>query len=122
MHLFQWFKARFRSIRYAWQGWMRFFHAEPNTWIHLIATISVFFLAVGFNVSATEWILLLMAIALVWIAEMFNSAIEVIVDWISSEWHEKAQYIKDVSAGAVLVAAAFALITGLVVFIPYFIS
>jgi diacylglycerol kinase len=60
----------------------------------------------------------LLAIALVWTTEAINTAIEKIVDFISPDFHPKAGEIKDLAAGAVLIASLFALITGLIIFVP----
>ena len=63
-------------------------------------------------------IILVFAIGFVWVAELFNTAIEKIMDFISKEQHPKIKLIKDLSAAAVLVAAMVAFITGCIVFIP----
>lgn len=107
------------SIRFAVDGCVAFFNKQPNSWIHALSTLAVIFLGVGFDIVAIEWILLFLAVCLVWMTEMINSAIEEIVNWISPEWSDKARYIKDVSTAAVLIAALFALITAMIIFVPY---
>jgi diacylglycerol kinase (ATP) len=65
-----------------------------------------------------EIIALVFAVGFVWVAEMFNTCIEHIMDFISTEKKPAIKFIKDLSAGAVLVAAITALITGSIIFIP----
>jgi diacylglycerol kinase (ATP) len=63
-----------------------------------------------------------LAIALVFAAEAFNSAIEALVDKISTGYNETAGKIKDLAAGAVLITAIATAITGLIIFVPHLIS
>ena len=66
-----------------------------------------------------EWIAVILCIGMVIGAELFNSAIERIVDLVSPQRHPLAGQIKDIAAGAVLICALTALIIGLIIFIPY---
>jgi len=61
----------------------------------------------------------LLSIGLVWIAEMFNTCIEKLIDFLAPGYHQQLKFIKDVAAGAVLVAALIAFVIGLIVFIPH---
>ncbi len=99
---------------------MRFFKTEHNAWLHLICTLCVVILALSVKVTNSEAIALVIAVALVWITEMVNTCIEKVMDMISKEYDVRIKVIKDISAGAVLVAAAAALVIGLFVFIPKF--
>jgi diacylglycerol kinase len=112
--------ARFRSFVYAWSGIIHFFKKEQNAKVHLVAAIAVILLSIWFRINRFEIIVILFSIAFVWIAEMFNTVIEKAMDLISPEWHPKVKIIKDVSAGAVLLASIAAVITGLIIFIPKF--
>lgn len=114
---FSW-KARLKSFVYAWQGMISFFRTEHNAWIHLSATVLVTVLSVTLGVGKSEAIAVVFSVALVWIAEMLNTAIEKMMDFISIEKHPQIKLIKDISAGAVLVAAIAAAIVGCIVFIP----
>ncbi|MBL7752573.1 MAG: diacylglycerol kinase family protein [Chitinophagaceae bacterium] len=109
---------RAQSIRYAWQGIVQFFSREHNTWVHLMATIGCGVLAWLTHVNRVEAVLLLGMITLVWMAELFNTAIEKVMDLVSPERKPEVRFIKDVSAAAVLVTAVAALITGLLIFLP----
>lgn len=106
------------SFHYAVTGICRFFKTEHNAWLHMLSTIAVIVLTFIFRVSITEGLALVFAIGFVWAAELFNTCIEKAMDFISTERHPQIQLIKDMSAGAVLVAAFTALITGLIIFIP----
>ena len=111
-------KERGNSFKFAFAGIAAFFKQEHNARIHLTATVIVIALGIIFNVSPTEAIALTLAIGFVWSAEIFNTAIEKMMDFISAEKSSKIKFIKDVSAAAVLVAAVTALIIGCIVFIP----
>ena len=112
------FRDRANSFRYAWEGIYSFFAREHNAWIHLAATVTMFLAAWWFSVSRSEMILLIVATGFVWVAEIFNTAIEKTMDFISPEYHPRVKVIKDLSAAAVLVAAFVSMITGALIFIP----
>ena len=113
-------RARVRSFRYAMAGISSFFVREHNAWLHLIATIAVFTLAAVVGVNKLELLALVFAIGFVWVAEMFNTCIERVMDFVSNKQSSEIKFIKDLAAGAVLTAAITALAVGLVVFIPKF--
>ena len=112
------FRARVRSFRFALEGIAAFFQSEHNAWLHFMATIAVFTLATLVGVTKTEWLALVFAIAFVWVAEIFNTCIERMMDFISDQRLKEIKLIKDLAAGAVLVAAITALAVGAIVFIP----
>jgi diacylglycerol kinase len=107
-----------KSFGYAFTGIYDLLRSEPNTRIHLLATVCALIAGFILRISKTEWCIILIVIALVWAAEAFNTAIEKMTDQLFPEFHEKARFAKDVSAGAVLVCAIAALICGLIIFIP----
>lgn len=111
-------KARAKSFQYAWAGLKALASTEHNSYIHAAFTIMVIVLGAIFRVTATEWALLILAAALVWMAELFNTAIEKTADLISKEQHPQIKLIKDVSAAAVLIAAIAAAVIGCLIFIP----
>ena len=114
--------SRVKSFQYAFLGVIEFFRTELNALIHLIATIAIMIVAVVVGVTRAEAIALIIAVALVWITEMLNTCIEKVMDFITGEYHEKIKVIKDISAGAVLIAATAAVLIGLYVFIPKFVQ
>jgi diacylglycerol kinase (ATP) len=111
-------RSRLRSFRFAWDGIASFFQREHNAWLHFMATIAVFTTALLVGVTKTELLALVFAIGLVWMAEMFNTCIERVMDFVSEQKHPEIKFIKDLAAGAVLTASLTALIIGAVVFIP----
>lgn len=110
--------ARGTSIKYAYEGLLAFFTREHNAIVHLFFTIAVFGAAIFFRITGMELIALILATGFVWVAEIFNTAIEAAMDHLSPEKHPRVKFIKDVSAAAVLVAAATAMVVGLFIFIP----
>jgi len=107
-----------KSFRYAIAGIRELILSEHNARIHLTATIAVILMSVIFKVSRQEGLMITGAIGLVWITEMFNTCIEKTMDFISTEKHPEIKSIKDIAAGAVLIAFVTALIIGLTIFIP----
>ena len=112
--------SRINSFRFAGQGIISFVQKEHNAWLHAIATIAVISLGIITRITMGEWLAILLAIGIVWVAEMFNTCIEKLMDFISPDHHPQIKFIKDVSAGAVLVAAMITLAIGLIIFIPHF--
>ncbi len=110
---------RFRSFGFAGRGIYSFLRTEHNAWLHFAATGIVAAAGMAVHLSGSEWIAILFAVAIVWIAEMFNTCLERLMDHLSPDYSEPVKFIKDVSAGAVLIAAIVAAIVGLLVFIPH---
>ncbi len=112
-------QSRIRSFRFAGEGIFSFILKEHNAMLHFMATVAVITLGVLTGLSLGEWLAILLSIGLVWVAEMFNTCIEKLIDFIAPGYHQQIKFIKDVAAGAVLVAAVIALAIGLIVFIPH---
>lgn len=111
-------KDRFKSFNYAFQGTKIFFSTQHNSWIHLLATILVLTAGYFLKLSSIEWLFLIITIALVFITEMINTAIEFLCDKISPELDPTIKKVKDISAAAVLIAAIMAILVWLIIFIP----
>jgi diacylglycerol kinase len=111
-------QQRLKSFRFAIDGIVAFLRSEPHARIHAVATVAAIAAACWFGLTGTQWIALLLVIGLVWITEMLNTVIEKIMDHLSPDYHPRVKWIKDVAAGAVLIAALIALITGCIIFIP----
>jgi diacylglycerol kinase (ATP) len=71
------------------------------------------------NISGNDWRWIILAVGLVWVAEIVNTAFEHLCDVVQPEFHVSVKAAKDVAAGAVLVAAIVAALIGLMVFLPY---
>lgn len=111
--------SRIRSFSYAIKGLLKLVSTEHNAWIHAVASICVFGLAWQFDISRFDWMILLVAVAMVWVAEALNTAVEYLADAVSSDFSPHIKHAKDIAAGAVLLAALFAAGLGLLVFYPY---
>lgn len=111
-------KKIFKSFKYAIRGLKVLALAERNFKIELGFAIFVFALAIFFKLEKWEWGLIALAVSLVFLAELVNTAIEKTLDHLHPEEHEKVRDIKDLSAGAVLLAVIFSVFIGLLIFAP----
>ncbi|HWB64781.1 MAG TPA: diacylglycerol kinase family protein [Chitinophagales bacterium] len=109
-------KKLFKSFGYALKGMFIVLKEQQNMRIHLFAAIVVTVAGIYLGLSAEEWSILALTFGFVLTAEMLNSAIEELVDMISPEVHVQAGKIKDIAAGAVLVAAIVAAAVGIYIF------
>jgi diacylglycerol kinase len=109
---------RVRSFRFAWRGLVSVARSQHNAWIHACATVVTVAAGLWFGVERTEWALLVVAVAAVWTAEAFNTAIETLGDAVSPEHNPLVAVAKDAAAGAVLIAAGGAVVIGALVFGP----
>lgn len=112
-------KLRWNAFRCAFAGLAHLIKTQPHAQWHLLVTVLVVALGFIFSVTRMEWLALLLAMALVWVAEAFNTAIELTCDAVSEEMHPLIGHAKDVAAGAVLIAAIFAVTVGAIVFWSY---
>ena len=113
------YKKQLRSFRYAWQGIRQCVGREQNLSFHLIVTVLVIGAGFVFGITPGEWTAICLCIGLVVSAELFNTAIERLVDLVSPQRHPLAGQVKDIAAGAVLVCALAAIAVGLIIFVPY---
>ena len=111
-------RSRKNSFAYAFSGIWQLLKGEPNAKIHAIATIVV--IVAGFirHIGHWQWTAVIFAIGLVWITEAVNTSVEKLCDFACGEnYHPAIKIIKDVSAGAVLIAAMVSVCIGIIVFI-----
>ena len=116
------YKKLINSFKYAIEGFISSFKTERNMKIHIVAMILVVILGFYLKLTLIEWGFITFAISLVIGAELFNTAIETIVDMVSPEKNPKAKLAKDISAGAVFITALASSIIGLIIFLPKFLS
>ena len=109
---------RVRSFSYALNGIVNLIKREHNARIHLAAVIAVVILGVILDIAAFEWALITLAVGLVFISELLNTAAECLSDFVCLERNEKIRLIKDYAAGAVLVSAIVAVTIGMIIFVP----
>jgi diacylglycerol kinase (ATP) len=110
--------SRLISFTHAARGIRQFVWREHNARIHLVATIGVITAAILLKIKGAEAAILAIVTGFVWVAEMINTVIERLADHITKQQHPEIKIIKDLAAGAVLVAAIIAVIAGLFIFIP----
>lgn len=100
------------SLNCAIEGILWAVKTQRHMLFHLVAAILVLVGALVLRLSLHEFALLALAITLVLFAELVNTAIEVVVDLVSPDFHPLAQRAKDVAAGAVLLASVGAMVLG----------
>ena len=106
-----------KSLKHALRGLFVLAKAERNFKIELVFAVLALILSSVFKLSSFEFLFVLLAIALVLIAELFNTAIEKIMDFVHPEKHDAVRDIKDLSAGAVLLSVLFALCVVVLLFL-----
>ncbi|MCD8740974.1 diacylglycerol kinase family protein [Mucilaginibacter roseus] len=111
-------KKVIRSFGYAFKGISYAYTTQLNFRIHSAATIIAVASGLLLGINASEWLWIALAITLVTITEMLNTAVELLTDLTSPGYNNKAGHVKDISAGCVVIAAVFAVITAAVVFLP----
>lgn len=111
-------RSRIISFKYAFQGWWYVIRTQRNAWLHTLASILVLGVSIWLKLDRLEWVLIIIAVAFVWTAEFFNTALEVLVDLETKESHPLAKVSKDVGAAAVLIASITAMIIGIIVLGP----
>lgn len=116
--MFAFLRSRAISFRNAIAGWGYVLRTQRNAWIHATISLVVIILAIWLRLPARDWALLIFAFTLVWVAEAINTALEVVVNLTNPQSHPLAKIGKDVSAGAVLIAACAAVLIGMLVLGP----
>lgn len=107
-----------RSFKYALTGIKLAVEVDRNVRIHIISGLLVLIVSILLGISRIEFLFVLFAIFFVLITEMINTAIEEMTNLIISEHRREARIAKDVAAAAVLLAAVFAVIVGIIVLSP----
>lgn len=108
------------SFKYAFEGIITTIKEERNMFIHFLIAIIVVITGIYVRLSLNEWFICLLLFALVFSLELINTAIENTVDLVATKKNKKAKIAKDAAAGAVLIAAIFASIIGIIIFLPKF--
>lgn len=109
---------RAQSFRYAFSGIKDILMTEHNAWVHAIFTIVILSLALWLQISFIKFVLIIIVITLVWVAEAFNTVLEIVVDMVSRRYSKSAQRAKDIAAGAVCIASLGAAIVGIILLGP----
>lgn len=106
------------SFKFAGSGIFSAFKSELNMQVHFCLMLLVILCGIIFDISLFEWQICIVLFGVVIGAEIFNTAIETVVDLVMPNINEKAKLAKDLAAGAVLVIAIAAAVVGLTIFVP----
>ena len=109
---------RIKSVGFALRGALLLIKTEASIKIQIFIALVMTALGFYFDISNTEWILQIIAIALVLGIEGMNTAVEKIADFIHPEFHEKIGFIKDIAAGAVMMVSIASAIIGMIIYLP----
>ncbi len=116
--MIEFIKSLTKAFGYAFSGWWHVIRTQRNAWIHALISVFVLLAGIWLKLPLKDWAFIVIAFALVWIAEFINTALEAVVDLASDENHPLARVGKDVGAAAVLIAALTAIVIGLLVLGP----
>lgn len=108
----------YKSFGYAFEGIIHTIQKERNMQIHCCAAALVTAFGLWLGLSREEWFVCLILFGMVMSLECVNTAVEAVVDLATQERHPLAKKAKDAAAGAVLIAAIFAAVIGLWIFLP----
>ena len=111
-------KRLVNSFQYAGEGIKQAYKGEQNLKIHTFIAILVIVFGFFLKISYTEWLVCLLLIGLVIMAEFVNTAIEYVVDLASPHVHPLAKAAKDTASAGVLMMAIISAIIGLIIFVP----
>jgi diacylglycerol kinase len=112
------FNKTIQSFSHAFRGFKVSLMEEQNLRIELILGFISVLMGIYFHLSSIEWIVLILTISAVIGAELFNTALECLVDLISPEVHPLAKKAKDAAAAAVLISSVSAALVGIFLFVP----
>ena len=113
-------KNRLKSVGYAFNGALYLIKTEAAIKVQVVCAILITVAGFYFNISNTEWAVQVICIGMVLGLEGLNTAIEYLSDFIHPDLHSSIGRIKDISAGAVFIAASAAFIVSLIIYIPKF--
>ncbi len=111
-------KNRIKSVGFALRGALFLIRTERSIKIQVVIALLVTAAGFYYDISATEWTVQVLAIALVLGMEGLNTAVERMADYIQPRYDQKIGFIKDISAGAVMLVAIAATVVGLIIYIP----
>lgn len=111
-------KKFIRGFYFAFCGLAYAFKTQLNFRVHCVAVIIISLLSFYLNLSSSEWLWMIAAMALVLITELMNTSIEALVDLVSPEHNKKAGIAKDVAAAMVLLSAFTAVLIGIIILLP----
>lgn len=114
-----WLKRRVASFRYAFKGLALFLSTESHAQLHVLAATLVLLAAYVTGLERWEWVAIILAIALVIMAEAMNTALEALANAVHPDHHPLIGKAKDIAASSVLITAFGAAIIGVIIFMPH---
>lgn len=111
-------RLRLRAFGYALAGWWYVIRTQRNAWIHAIISVLTILVCFFLGLPLRDWAVIILTIALVWISEFLNTALEAVVDLAMPMHHPLARVGKDVGAAAVLISAIAAVLVGFFIIGP----
>ena len=109
---------RIKSFKYALKGLRELFVGQHNAQIHLVAVVTVIIAGFALGISSDEWLIIILTMAMVVMAEALNTAIEYLADACVPEHHPLIEKAKDIAAAAVLICAMAAVVIAGIIFLP----
>lgn len=116
------FKRMLKSFKFSFDGLKYAYLHEQSLVLHVIVFVIIVAFGLGFGIKPIQWVVILVMAALILVAELFNTAIEAVVDMVTEEYHPLAKVAKDTASAACFVADVTAAGMWLVVFVPKIIS
>lgn len=116
-----WKKIKYKFV-YAIRGIWITVVEEKSLWFHILLFLLVVGFGIYFKITFIEWAIIFTMSAMVISFEVLNTAMEALVDMVAFEYNLKVKKIKDIAAGATLIASIFAIVVGLLIFVPAIIS
>lgn len=110
-----WLTKVLQGFVHAWNGLIWALRTQRNVQIHLAASLVVVAVGLGLELAVWKWCFLGVAIAMVWVAELINTALETLCDRVTKENDDSIRRVKDMAAAAVLMAAFLALFIAILV-------
>lgn len=112
------FEDRVQGVKIAFRGSWLLIRSESSIKIQVFIALVVTAAGFYFEISLTEWMIQTLAIGLVLGVEGINTAVEKLSDYVQPEYDRKIGFLKDISAGAVLLVSVAASIVGLLIYLP----
>jgi diacylglycerol kinase len=113
------FKRLFKSFNYAFRGLVKTFREEQNLRIQIFVAFLAILLGWYLEINKIEWCVIILAIGMVLLAEIINTAVEFVTDVLKPRIDDYVKVIKDIMAAAVMTSSIIAVIVGLIIFVPY---
>lgn len=116
------FKRVLRSFKFSFDGLKYAYLHEQSLILHVVVMVLIVACGISFKITPIQWVITLVMGALILVAELFNTAIEAVVDMVTEEFHPLAKVAKDTASAACFIADMTAAGMWLVVFVPKIIA